>query len=431
MKDTLFISHANPENNYFAAWLATKLRLLGYKVWVDVKDLKPGQYFNRDFEKVIREDAVRFLAVVSNDYIIKSKRDDTGVMNEILAARTIKDIDGFIIPLHYGNSDYNDFTVGLRGRLAVPFSENWADGLHDLVAYLEDAKIPKPHQEENVLQFWHEAQKIKSEPISKEEKYLTNWFPANLPEYVFIHQPEALIERDFALMPFTYIREADRLISFASTGTFNSYSKLASSYPIETTKLYQDEDLQVDEKFILKEPNKKLVKLLNKVFRSHLVKSGLHKYEQANQKEVFYYPYSPDNKRQVNLKQLGKSRRAVIGGTSDFTWHFGISHAASTFPYPNYKIFYHLIFTDNNGKQLKSDDQRELRRSVPSDWYNRKWLETLLAMMLKVARFDIDKKIWIEVDSNRYMSIDVSPIEIISEIGYKEPANELETGILP
>ena len=101
MRDTIFISHANPENNYFAAWLASKLRMLGYKVWVDVKDIQPGQYFNRDFEKAIREDGIRFLAVVSNDYIIKSKRDDTGVMNEILCARTMKDIDGFIIPLHY------------------------------------------------------------------------------------------------------------------------------------------------------------------------------------------------------------------------------------------------------------------------------------------------------------------------------------------
>jgi hypothetical protein len=117
MRDTIFISHANPENNYFAAWLASKLRMLGYKVWVDIKDIQPGQYFNRDFEKEIRENAIRFLAVVSNDYIIKSKTHDTGVMNEILCARTIKDIDGFIIPIHYDNSDFNEFTVGLRGRL--------------------------------------------------------------------------------------------------------------------------------------------------------------------------------------------------------------------------------------------------------------------------------------------------------------------------
>jgi hypothetical protein len=427
MRDTIFISHANPENNYFAAWLASKLQLLGYKVWVDVSDIKPGQYFNRNFERIIKEEAIRFVSVVSNDYIIKSKRDDSGVMNEILCARTIKDIEGFIIPVHYDNCDYSDYTVGLIGRLAIPFNQNWADGLHELVKYFEEAKIPKVQNQNNVIQFWHEAQKIKSDPIKKEEKYLTNWFPADLPEYIYIHQPEILIEREFVHMPFTYIREADRLISFASGESFKNYTRLNTSYKLPVNDLFNNDTIAIDDKFELKEPNKKLVKLLNKIFRSHLIKTKMQIYEQANHKEVYHFPYSIENKKQVILKQIGKSRRSVIGVTSDFTWHFAISHSAATFPYPNFRIFYTLIFTDNYGKHLKADDQQELRRSVPSDWFNRKWLETLLAMMLKIANFDRSNQIKIEVDINKFLSVDVLPIDIISEIGYKEPANELET----
>lgn len=430
MRDTIFISHANPENNYFAAWLASKLRLLGYKVWVDVSDIKPGQYFSRDFEKVIKEETIRFVSVVSNDYIIKSKRDDTGVMNEILCARTVKGIDGFIIPIHYDSSDFAEFSVGIIGRQAVPFNQNWADGLHELVKYFEEVNIPRQQHQNNVIQFWHEAQKIKSEPIDKEEKYLTNWFPTYLPEHIYIHQPEVLLERDFALMPFTYIREADRLISFTSEETFKGYTKIISSYSIPVSQLYDNDTLRIDDKFELKEPNKKLVKLLNKIFRSHLIRSGMRKYEQANRKEVFHFSYSPDNKRQVSLKQIGKTRRAIIGVTSDFTWYFAISHSASTFPYPNFKIFYTLIFTDNHGKHLKADDQQELRRSLPSDWFNRKWLETLLAMMLKISNFEKDNRIKIQIDTNKFLSVDILPIEINSEIGYNEPTNELETPIL-
>lgn len=430
MRDTIFISHANPENNYFASWLASKLRLLGYKVWVDVKDIKPGQYFNRDFEKVIKENAIRFLAVVSNDYIIKSKRDDTGVMNEILCARTIKDIDGFIVPLHYDSSDFGEFSVGLRGRLAIPFNENWADGLHELMKYLEEANIPREEHNSNTIQFWHEAQKIKSEPIEKEEKYLTNWFPASLPKHIYIHQPEVLIEREFMFMPFSYIREGDRLISFVSKETIQGFTKISASHKLPVTDLINNDTIQVDGKFQLIEPNKKLVKLMNKIFRSNLVRKKMRIYEQANRREIFHFPYSPENKKQISLKQIGKTRRTVIGVTSEFTWYFAISHAASTFPYPNYKIFYHLVFADNNGKHLKSDDQHELRRSLPSDWFNRKWLETLLAMMLKISNFDIDNQIKIEVDTNKFLTVDVLPIEIISSIGYKEPTNEIETEIL-
>jgi hypothetical protein len=431
MRDTIFISHANPENNYFAAWLASKLRMLGYKVWVDIKDIQPGQYFNRDFEKEIRENAIRFLAVVSNDYIIKSKTHDTGVMNEILCARTIKDIDGFIIPIHYDNSDFNEFTVGLRGRLAISFNTNWADGLHELVTCFEKAKIEKKQHVVNPVQFWHEAQKIKCEPIEREEKYLTNWFSSDLPEHVYIYKPDFFIEREVNSLPFNKIREADRFITFATPDTVKSNCLIESYLKLDTANLFQTEPITIDKNFILQEPNKKLVKLLNRIFRYFLLQKGLSIYEQSNKKEIYYYPYSPENKKQVSLKQLGKTRRTVIGIDSDFTWHFAISHTASIFPCPNFKIFYHLVFTDNNGKHLNSDDQRDLRRSLPSGWFNRKWLETLLAMMLKISSFDIDNKIKIEVDKNIFLIVNVLPIEITSPVGYKEPTNEIETSLLP
>ena len=49
-RSSLFISHANPEDNYFALWLASKLAMLGYKVWVDKRAIKHGSYFTLDYE---------------------------------------------------------------------------------------------------------------------------------------------------------------------------------------------------------------------------------------------------------------------------------------------------------------------------------------------------------------------------------------------
>ena len=51
-------------------------------------------------------------------------------------------------------------------------------------------------------------------------------------------------------------------------------------------------------------------------------------------------------------------------------------------------------------------------------------------MMLKVSNFDYDNLIKIQVDNNNFLTVDILPIEIISSIGYYEPNNELETGIL-
>jgi len=430
MKDTIFISHANPENNYFAIWLASKLKFLGYKVWADIKDIKPGQYFNRDFEKVIREETIRFLAVVSKEYIIKSKRDDTGVMNEILCARTIKEIDGFIIPLRYDQSDYEEFTVGLRGRQSVLFNDNWATGLRDLLKYFEELDIPKGQHENNSIHFWHEAQKIQSEPIEKLEKYFTNWFPTNLPELIYIHQPEVFTESDFILLPYNYVREGDRLITFVTKETIQGYTRLRSSYQIQTTDLIKSTTITIDTTFQLIEPNKKLVKLLNKIFLRFLIKKEMKCYEQSGRKNIFYFPYSQENAKMVNLKQIGKTRRTVLGKTLNYKWYFALSHSASLYPMSCFRIVYHLVFTDINGKLLDVEDQHELRRSFPNDWYNRKWFETMLAMMVKISNFDIDNLIKIQVDLNSLLTINVLPIDITSSIGYNEPTNEIETGIL-
>jgi hypothetical protein len=34
-RDTVFVTHAAPQDNEFALWLSSKLSLAGYKVWVD------------------------------------------------------------------------------------------------------------------------------------------------------------------------------------------------------------------------------------------------------------------------------------------------------------------------------------------------------------------------------------------------------------
>jgi TIR domain len=65
IKQTIFISHANPEDNEFARWLGAKLTLAGYAVWYDLDRLRGGDVFWDKVEHAIREEAVRFIAVIS------------------------------------------------------------------------------------------------------------------------------------------------------------------------------------------------------------------------------------------------------------------------------------------------------------------------------------------------------------------------------
>lgn len=45
LKDIIFISHATPEDNEFAIWLASRLENAGYNVWIDKNELIGGEEF--------------------------------------------------------------------------------------------------------------------------------------------------------------------------------------------------------------------------------------------------------------------------------------------------------------------------------------------------------------------------------------------------
>jgi len=92
---TIFVSHATPSDNYFVTWLSSKLKLLGYSVWVELDELKLGDAFWPEIENVIRNQACKFLAVVSKSYLEKITDSVSGVFKELSCADRIKDIKSF------------------------------------------------------------------------------------------------------------------------------------------------------------------------------------------------------------------------------------------------------------------------------------------------------------------------------------------------
>ena len=84
MRDSIFISHANPQDNEFTAWLNSRLQRLGYKTWCDLRGLKGGE---KDFwlpiENEIRNNSFKYLLVLSKNTFQKED------INEFRIARSI------------------------------------------------------------------------------------------------------------------------------------------------------------------------------------------------------------------------------------------------------------------------------------------------------------------------------------------------------
>ena len=84
-RDTIFISHATPEDNEIAIWLASRLENAGYNVWIDKNELTGGEEFWDNIQYILTNKTVKFLSIISNSSINKQ-----GVKDEISFALDVE-----------------------------------------------------------------------------------------------------------------------------------------------------------------------------------------------------------------------------------------------------------------------------------------------------------------------------------------------------
>ena len=132
MQEILFISHSTPEDNEFCIWLASRLEMLGYKVWIDLKNLYGGERSWQKIQQAIKESAKVLL--VYSKYIIDDGEIKQSIDDELRYARSFAEsrkLKDFIIPLHLDESPY-DLVIGLPNINHIQFNESWTSGLSHL-----------------------------------------------------------------------------------------------------------------------------------------------------------------------------------------------------------------------------------------------------------------------------------------------------------
>ena len=174
-RDTIFISHATPQDNEFSIWMASRLEMLGYNTWIDKEGLLGGERFWPTIQKAI-ENSVKVLFVYSRNIVTKDGVLKQGIENEIEYAKSIASQHGlqdFVIPLHIDESPYN-LAIGLPNINHIPFNVNSADGLKQLLKKLEKDAVPKKSMNiESTFSEWYENEYISNcSIISKTELFI-------------------------------------------------------------------------------------------------------------------------------------------------------------------------------------------------------------------------------------------------------------------
>lgn len=425
MRNKIFISHATPDDNEFTKWLALKLIGLGYEVWCDVLELSKGVDFWKTIEKEIRDNAIKFLVVLSE---ISNQRE--GVLNEVTTAiktkKSLKD-DTFIVPLTIDeNLAFDNINIELIRLNAIDFKKSWAIGLQDLISFLEKQNIPKssPNPERS-NQLYQQIFLQSHSIVEREERYISNWFPiTEFPKELRFHLFDRCIPDNFdtrkltfPAIPYkkylcTFAYEYDFMHQLPKTETYNS----SKTIRISTNEILNGE---YDSEFISNAEAKRLIiQIANKAFDKQFISIGLNQYEMSNKVGYWF------KKDQLEKNKFNKI--LLVGKQKDKNWHFGISANVKLFPEQVLSVSSHIYFTEDGDKIIASKSmQHSARRKQGKGWFNIDWKEKLLAFVQYLG--SNENTLYLEVGSEEKIFISTKPIEFLSSVSYNLPdKNTLE-----
>ena len=419
LKDTIFISHSTPEDNLFSLWLASRLSVLGYSVWVDLKNLGGGEDSWGKIEKIIREETAKFIFVVSNLSIKKQ-----GTLNELALAERLR-INNFIVPVKIDNVPPNLFPAEIVRKNCLNFSNSWKDGFTELLDTFEKEDVPKSATvDQNVVSSLEASLNFNNNRLikNKHETYHSNWFEFKLPNDIYVYQIENPDHLNLDKIPYPSKFENDSIISLACPECIRDVLSYSMVEAVEINKFMEDKEYRFSEtNLLIKETGNKVIDLLNQGFSKFLIAKGLAKYQLANG-ECFYIPWKSSDELsypKVNLKKYGRRSIQLVGKNLDLNWHFAIEGNAFFHPTTAFGINYHVAFT-NHGFLVDKTKQHSRRRRVGSTWYNKKWRDLLLGFMLWLSD-EGSEIIKIPVCKHFFVELNNAPVMFKSYVGYVEP----------
>jgi hypothetical protein len=429
-RDTLLLSHANPEDNEFTLWLALQLANEGYRVWCDLTKLLGGEVFWDDIEEAIKTRAVKVLYVLS-----RTSNAKDGPLKELHFAQGVakrEKLKDFVIPLHIDDLPHSDVTIEITRINSVQFQQSWGAGLAKLLEKLEEDGVPRnPKFNRTAVNEWWRTKFSAELGLRQEpEEYLSNWFPiTSLPSHIYFH---SLARKSIgkievpAALPYPAVQDGISLISFAEAGDFDGQLGpeiyiAETPEPVEVAKLVAETDF-----------GKQLFQLLRLAWEHMLAERHLPIHELANNAKCFYFPKErvPNDKVFFTGVDGARTHRAMVGfstRTNPTThesvkryWHFALQARPLVHPTLAYIFKSHVLFT-NDGTTLWESKKRlaAARRSQCKAWWNDEWRDRTLAVATYLS--EGGDHIQMRLGSVATLSVGSFPLLFQSPVSYTDP----------
>jgi hypothetical protein len=441
-RDTIFISHATPEDNEFSIWIASRIEMLGYKTWIDKEGLLGGERFWATIQKAI-ENSIKVLFVYSKNIVTKDGVLRQGIENEIEYAKSIAsqhDLQDFIIPLHIDDSPYN-LAIGLPNINHIPFNDNWADGLKQLLKKLEkDAVTQNLEVIESTFSEWYENEYVSNcSIIPKKELFYTSWWQVeDIPQQFYMYQfanaaqakairdlnkdiPVSLLSNILSTfdnkLNFIVLRDGEQIeVLPESSYTFSLGDALTG---FESDKFPHHRDVENHFKRLL-------YCVISNMFR----RKGLFKSEMSNKRLAYYLP-KYDRVKKIDFIYPFTTRRkskSILGKYEYFgSWHYAISVQPTLFPFVGFSLKSHILFSSDGFKIIDDDKkQHSYRRKKGKRFFNEEWRDLQLAFIQQLKNADGKIKINVSASEGHDLEMKEWPEMFWSEVGYLDPKSKMD-----
>jgi len=430
-RDKIFISHATPSDNNFAIWLSARLSMSGYDVWCDTSKLLGGEDFWQEIEKTLRDEAAKFLIVISGNAYSDANVLRDGIRKELALAEVVKkklDDPYFIVPIRLDGTSYGDFAVELIRINGVDCSSNWAAGFSQILELFERDSVPKINSGSPSLKNWRDIHMRHTSAISEQSEVLqSNWLPiTQMPETLyFFERPGA-----------RWSAEPRVIASQSKLPTFAHGQLLAGFAPHNEMQEAVGEEFPIKDRGTLplkqylrgntgdilgiapRDAQNQVSSLIRQAWDVRMEQLGLNPYPLANGQLAWWFPLDlPENGKLLFTDFNGKLRkRAATGikGQKELPsgktvprnhWHLGFT-AQPMLGEENILKLRSRIVISEDGRTPIADKTRlnGLRRSLTKMWFNEKWR----GLTLGFANFVADGSDEISLPSSKLNSIVIS-----------------------
>jgi len=420
-RDHLFISYAY-EDAPLADWLVRKLVAQGYRVWCDRFKLLGGESYPRDIDTAIKIQTFRFIALLSRYSLEKPNPTKERTLALNIARERHED---FVIPLNVDGLRAVDLDWMTSDLTFIPFNENWASGLSQLLKKLTSLNAPRP---------LIDGVEIAANTLSEQSVLSDSSEVLHSNQLAFVQIPE-VIRRFKFVRPIDHIERASIsqlwpafFIDRVNVLAFHSPRKLPNALTVISTG---GSAWRYEEKIDGVRSTNVMSSLMKKEFVHYCRGKGLLS---LGRDEVYFPSSFLDGKlhfagwdgRRTWVQVVGQ-RSAWRANKPRFEYKYNLSIRFALVQRWNEQYLLQLRLgvhiTDTDGNALPTRSALARRKAICRSWWNDAWLKRTMA----ICEFLADGKDTIEMGlPGERIVIDARPVTYQVALGIDEAALENE-----